>query len=344
MLYASKGVLYKVWVIRNDFHMPDLMLEIRPATYPNDYLSLCGIYNSISEWHSTPGNLALEHLHRDPNLYFAQFVAEILEDNQKKIVAVAEIGHNTRSHAAGKYWLEVCVHKQYQQRGIGNTLWQTLENAIEARGDATDLQTMINDDEANAVYFVQKHGFTAAWERIESRLDPKTIDLEHYAQLEANLAAAGIRIEVFSSFPEETRIKKLFDLDSELTLDVPFGQPSTLEPFELWHAKFLGNTDVNPDSIWIATKNNQWIGFTSLERQPDYFMIGMTGVQKAFRGMGVAKQLKLQGVRYALEQGGLEIRTFNDHVNTAMLQMNISMGFKRYRSRIRYEKTVKLTQ
>jgi hypothetical protein len=42
-------------------------------------------------------------------------------------------------------------------------------------------------------------------------------------------------------------------------------------------------------------------------------------------------------VRYALPTG-LEIRTFNDQSNTAMLRMNQQMGFVPFRSRLRFEK------
>jgi mycothiol synthase len=120
---------------------------------------------------------------------------------------------------------------------------------------------------------------------------------------------------------------------------VPFGQPATPEPFEVWAKNFIEDPSNNPDTIWIATHNNQWIAMTSLGKQKDHFFIGMTGVQKPYRSMGIAKALKLKGVKHALNTG-LEIRTMNDHVNTAMIAMNVAMGFKRHHSRLRFEKNL----
>ena len=66
-----------------------------------------------------------------------------------------------------------------------------------------------------------------------------------------------------------------------------------------------------------------------LNSSGDYLVIGTTGVLRAFRGQGLAKLLKMHGIRYALEHGDQEIRTFNDHINTAMLEMNAKLGFSR---------------
>lgn len=317
----------------------ETLLEIRPAKTPEDYPALVEVWNSGSDWQTKPENVALEDKIRDPELYFARYVAEILEHNSKKIVAVLEIGHNSRSHELGKYFVEIFVHKAYWRRGIASELLTVTENHLRELGDVVKIQTMFESDQAGALYLMQKLGFSQAWERIESRLLPKDADLTQFSALDSSLVTAGISIRRLAEFALETALPMLYALDVELLKDVPFGQPSTIMPFEPWRTEFLGNDENNPNAIWLAVKDGVWIGMSSLILQHSFWMIGMTGVKREYRGLGVAKRLKLEGVRYALNSG-LEIRTFNDYTNTAMLGMNKQMGFVPFRSRLRFEKNV----
>ncbi len=137
---------------------------------------------------------------------------------------------------------------------------------------------------------------------------------------------------------DQKRVVGVLSISHELFLDVPMGLNLTLPSFERWSKDFLENPANRPEAVWIAIKGDEWVGINSLEIKPGYFCIGFTGIKKAFRGLGIAKRLKLEGVRYALNHGALEIRTFNDHVNAAMLAMNFSMGFQKYRSSLRFER------
>ena len=181
-------------------------------------------------------------------------------------------------------------------------------------------------------------GFQQTWERVESRLEPSAVDFGAYADLDASLEAQGIEIRSLESLDDPDAMQKLYDLDMELLGDVPFGQAVTPPNFGQWHKQTSGDPRWDPATIWLAVKDGEWLAMSSLERLPDFFVIGMTGVKREHRGLGLAKRLKLEGVRYALLHGGAEIRTYNDHVNEAMLGMNASMGFQRFRSRLRFEK------
>jgi mycothiol synthase len=236
-----------------------------------------------------------------------------------------------------KKFVAIDVHKHFWRRGIARELIVVAQNQLQNLGDATKLQTMIDSDQAGALYLMHQLGFVQVWERIESRLLPKDVDLTASAALDSSLQAAGIQIRSLAEYDLETVLPTLYALDCELLADVPFGQPSTITPFEPWRNEFLENDENDPTTIWLAVKNDQWIGCSSLIRQTGFFMIGMTGVKREYRGLGIAKRLKLEGVRYALPSG-LEIRTFNDHSNAAMLGMNQQMGFVPFRSKLRFEK------
>ncbi len=319
--------------------MDSVHLEIRRAEYPNDYPSLVVVQNDTTDWKMKTDDFIRQDRNRDSKYHSQRFVAEILENHQKIMVGYLEVSHDDFSYESGKYDISINVLKAYQRKGIGASLYVTAQNHIAELGDAQKLQAMCNDFETSALHLLEQHGYQKVWERIESRLDPENVDLTQYTSLDQRLEQAGITIHTLSSFLSDTRIKQLYDLDLELIQDIPFGQTVTPEPFELWSKNFVEDPENNPETIWIAVKNNNWIAFTSLGRQPDHFYIGMTGVKKEFRGIGIAKALKLEGIRHALNTG-LEIRTMNDHVNRAMLEMNISMGFVRHHSRLRFEKVI----
>jgi mycothiol synthase len=313
------------------------LLEIRRAVYPEDYPALVEVWNSVSDWHTKPENVAADDRSRDPDLHFVRYLAVLLEQNHKRLVGVLELGHNSRSHEPGKYFVAIDVHKDFWRRGIATELVTVAQNHLEMLGDVQKLQTMFDSDQTGALYLMRKLGWTQAWERIESRLLPKNVDFAAYAALDSSLAQAGITIQSLAEFDLETALPKYHALDCELLADVPFGQPSTITPFERWHSEFLENDENDPATIWLAVKDGEWIGTSSLIRQSVFWMIGMTGVTRPYRGLGIAKRLKLEGVRHALPSG-LEIRTFNDHSNTAMLKMNQQMGFVPFRSKLRFEK------
>ena len=316
--------------------MTDLHLEIRPVRIPDDFPALVALARLALDWQVTAEDLAHEEANREAKYHHVAFVAEILDGGVKRIVGAADTGHDRFSYEDGKFRVNLMVHPDVEARGIGGALWQTVWNHL-AELNPKKLVNMTNSDSARGLRMLAHLGFQQVWERVESRLEPGAVDFAAYADLDADLEAQGMTIRSLESLNDPDAARKLYDLDMELLGDVPFGQAVTPPSFEQWHKETLSDPRWNPATIWLAVKDGEWIAMSSLERLPDFFVIGMTGVKRLFRGLGLAKRLKLEGVRYAQMHGGVEIRTYNDHVNTAMLGMNASMGFQRFRSRLRFE-------
>jgi GNAT superfamily N-acetyltransferase len=64
----------------------------------------------------------------------------------------------------------------------------------------------------------------------------------------------------------------------------------------------------------------------------------MTGVVRRWRRLGLARWLKLHSIRYALETGAREIRTYNDGSNSGMLALNRALGFSPVATDLRLKK------
>jgi GNAT superfamily N-acetyltransferase len=329
--------------------VPDTHFEIRPTRVPDDYSSIAAVLRAVNpEWPITPEDLVRDDANREAKYHFAGFVAEILEQGagglERRVVGVGTVGHNPFSHREDKYSVNVRVHPEYRRRGIGRGLYQTLLNHLEPLKPG-ELVGFTREDWPEAVAFLERRGFHEVHRRFESHLKPSGVDLSRYAGLEDRIRAAGIEIKVFSEITDPERERKLYELDTETMQDVPFGEPVTLPSFEQFSKRELEGPSFLPDGIFIALKDGEFVGLSSLGRDPeaDFVYIRMTGVKRAYRGLGLAKALKIRGVQYALEHGDLEIRTTNDPDNAGMLKINQEMGFVSRPAFLRFSKMLEPT-
>lgn len=317
--------------------MPESAFTVRPIRVPQDFAPVAEILNLVQDWPTTPADLERRERNREAKYHHAAFVAQVLEAGLPRVVGRVVVEHDSFSFEEGKFWFGIAVHPDYQRRGIGTALWQAGLQHL-APLEPRKLVNMVQSDSASGLGMLSKYGFQQTWERVESRLDPKSVDFRLYADLDATLEQSGVQIATLAELTRPDSLERLYALDVELMGDVPFGTSVTMPSFEQWHKEFTSDPRVRLDAVWVAYTGDEWLGFSSLDQHPTHFVIGMTGVKRAYRGRGIAKRLKLEGVKYALAHGGFEIRTYNDHVNQAMLEMNTNMGFKRYRSMLRFEK------
>jgi GNAT superfamily N-acetyltransferase len=329
--------------------MTDFHFEIRPTRVPDDYPAIAAVLRAANpEWPITAEDIAREDANREPQYHHAGFIAEILEPGsnglERHVVGVAHTGHVSFSHREDKFFVDVRVHPEYRQRGIGQSLYQTVLNHLEPMNPGL-LVARTQENWPESVAFLERRGFREEHRRFESRLRPSSLDLSRYDGLEARARATGVEIKAYSSITDPERERKLYDLDIETTLDVPFGEPVTPPGFEQYKKEELDDPRFKPDGTFVALKDGEFVGMSSLGRDPDadFLVIRMTGVKRAYRGLGLAKLLKIHGVRYALAHGDLEIRTFNDPDNTSMLKINQEMGFVARPAALRYSRKLDRT-
>ena len=243
----------------------------------------------------------------------------------------------------GRLRIRVLVDPAHRRRGAGRALYDALfERALEA--GATELVTEARADEGDAHRFLLCRGFVEYHRRIESRLqlaavDPAAVARAIDAHTDAFLAS-GVRIATYRqlqlAYADAPR--RLYDLDSLLWVDVPFGLSGSVPTFEEYQVMELSDPDFLPAATFVALDGDRWIGLGSLMNGPGFLLNSITGVVREWRGRGLARWLKLHTLRYALERGAVEIRTFNDAVNDAILALNRSFGFTVASVELRYRK------
>lgn len=243
----------------------------------------------------------------------------------------------------GRLRIRVLVPPERRRRGLGRALYDALR-AIASEAGATELVTEARSTDEDAAPFLANRGFVEYHRRIENRLsmsdvDPATIGRAIDRHVDA-LFASGVRVATFRQLAlvQGDAARRLYDLDATLWADVPFGLTGTLPSFEEYLAAEIAHPDFLPAATFIALDGDRWIGVSALVRGPGFLLNSMTGVLRDWRGRGVARWLKLHTLRRALECNAAEIRTFNDSINSAILALNASFGFRVANVQVRYRK------
>lgn len=83
------------------------------------------------------------------------------------------------------------------------------------------------------------------------------------------------------------------------------------------------------ESYIIAALDNEWVGLTSIIMDSETLegKSGLTVVQKAHQGRGIAKAIKALSLKQAVHQGVKVVLTQNHHDNAPMLAVNKLLGF-----------------
>jgi GNAT superfamily N-acetyltransferase len=246
----------------------------------------------------------------------------------------------------GRIRIRVMVDPAHRGAGLGGAIYDALEARARDAG-ATELVTEAAESEAGARALLARRGFAEYHRRIESRLQLPEVAPERIARgIEALTVAffpAGVRIATYRQLllavPDAAR--RLYDLDAELWADVPFGLTGSVPTFEQYQALELADPDFLPQATFVALDGHRWIGLGALMNGPGFLLNAMTGVARKWRGRGLARWLMLHTIRWALERGASELRTFNDAVNDAILGLNRSLGFRVESVEVRYRKDVR---
>ncbi len=320
--------------------MKTLSSTLRPFT-KKDYPALTALLNAVyHEYPITETEVRSWDTRRDPNLVCHRVVLE----REDKLIGVAVFEHLSWIFHPQKFSVEINVYPEYQSQGFGTELYQQLMTDLKKHKPLI-LRTRTREDMLSGVAFAKKHGFTEETRDFESRLDPNTLSFAELDQLKAKLKTDGISFMRLSEYiqTEPEYQKKLYDLDVEISKDVPFpeGETHTTPSFDSWVKGFFENPNFKPEAHLLAMYQGEALGFNSFwptKAEPGCIYNGLTGVKKAFRHKGIAKALKLENLKWAKEQGYTVVKTWNNTRNKGMLAINESLGFFRQPAWIIFKK------
>lgn len=169
-------------------------------------------------------------------------------------------------------------------------------------------------------------------------LEAACLDVARSADREAAVQAAGIRTVPleeatraagWGEFAQsEAAQRRVYDLVISRLAAVPGAVASRPWPFEVWRERAAARYD--PALVFVAVSPaGEWVGLTELfaGRLPGALRTGLTGVEPAWQGRGVAYALKLAALRSARERGYCSVDTMNHQRNAPMRAVNRALGF-----------------
>jgi mycothiol synthase len=305
-------------------------ITVRPMDVTRDGSDVARIRSAcFPEWPVSGDEVADAEARRLPERLHVPWVA-VDHDVLVGYGYVEEPGVGARP---GRLRIRVLVDPTQRERGIGTALYTALHERAREAG-ATELVTETKAEDPAALHFLAHRGFVEFHRRIESRLRiqetaPAAIARGIDRMTDA-FFATGVRIATYGQLllaaPDAPR--RLYDLDASLWLDVPYGLTGDFLSFAQYQALELADPDFLPRATFIALDGERWIGLAALMNGRGFLLNSMTGVVREWRGRGLARWLKLHTIRWAIERGASEIRTFNDSVNEAILGLNRSFGFR----------------
>lgn len=155
---------------------------------------------------------------------------------------------------------------------------------------------------------------------------PRTADLD-----EARSATPeGIRF--FSLMDvgdtEDSRLR-LYELVREGVVDDP-SNDGTFMSYEQFSAELFEPYYWRwAECQFLAADGRNWVGLVNLQlREGGAAEFGVTVVERAYRGRGIARALKLVALAYAHGRGITHLATRNDPRNEAIVRLNCSLGFR----------------
>jgi RimJ/RimL family protein N-acetyltransferase len=256
---------------------------------------------------------------------------------RRRLVAVASdgaiVGYGYIDHETwmrpGRFELWALVDPARRGAGIGAALYDHAQQLAVAHG-ATSFGSEVRDDDPASLRFAERRGFRIDGHTFESILDLTAFDDQRFAGAIEVAEATGIRFFTMADLGDTAEAKrKLYELNRRTALDNPSAD-GTFAPFEEFQQFVFGASWYRPDGQILAADGERWVGIAAVAYYPERNSAynAFTGVERDYRGRGLAQALKLLAIRFAQRYGAAHIRTNNDSQNAPMLAINRKLGYR----------------
>jgi len=251
------------------------------------------------------------------------WVAEV----EGRAVGRVECFRNFFTEGSRNGFLNVAVLNAHRNRGLGRALYDVgLEYA---HGLALgEVLTSFHENHAG-VAFAARRGFKHVRAESESVLDPGAV--REVPSPDTDLRPVGA---------VDPRL--VYDVDLEATLDMPQTEAIDHIPYHEWEQHVLRHPSFTAEGSFVAIVDGVAAAVSLLiadvESGRAHNMF--TGTLRAYRGRGLALDVKLASIRWAAAQGITMMATNNDETNAPMLAINRRLGYVPAGRRVEWLKTM----
>jgi GNAT superfamily N-acetyltransferase len=226
---------------------------------------------------------------------------------------------------------------------VGTLLYEEALGFARAAG-AAEFEAEVREGDPAPLAFAQHRGFELSRHIFESTLDLASFDESRFDGAVAATEGNGFRFFTLADAGDTLASRRtLYALNRSTAMDVP-GRHTPFAPFDAFRAQVFDASWFRADAQIVAAHTSdpaQRVGMAALdyfEKQVWDVESGaprtvrrmyhmMTGVEREYRGRGLATALKLLAVRCARRYGAAYLRTNNDSQNAPMLAVNRKLGF-----------------
>ncbi|HYF80950.1 MAG TPA: GNAT family N-acetyltransferase [Symbiobacteriaceae bacterium] len=243
-------------------------------------------------------------------------------------IAGTGLGYSGIGTKPDEFGIKIRVDQPYQQQGAGRALYQAIEAWAIAQG-ATRLAAGVREVHEDALAWARRRGYEVEHHIFRSRLPLADWNAAAFAPYVEQTKAAGIRFSSFAAeITGEASYERCYDFIGRLMDDIPGALGRNRAPYERWRNNFRTRPEMDPAGWIMAIDGNRWVGLSSVVRRPDEgYFTGFTGIEREYRGRGIALALKVVSLEYARSIGAREIFTSNHSVNAPMLAINRKLGY-----------------
>jgi len=262
-----------------------------------------------------------------PGAVQERYVA-ILDGRAVGIYVVADAFFLDRPHT---FTANIGVGAANRRRGIGSRLYDHMLERVKAH-EGNRIYCFISEAESEAVQFAKNRGFTTTGRANRmSRLDVEKANLDNgYQGIVERLEAEGIMFRTISEVGMENEpvLRAIHAMAYESARDIPSSEEFSAIPFEVWQ-KWITSPGNSPDQGWVAFDGDRPVGIAVLSRRgKDGGFNNYTGVDREYRGRGIARALKVKTLDWSRANGVRWIFTGNDVDNSRMLAINVRLGYE----------------
>lgn len=239
------------------------------------------------------------------------------------------LGYSGLGTKPGEFGIKIRVDQPFQGQGAGRALYQAIEAWALAEG-ATRLTAGVREVHPDALAWARRRGYEVEHHIFRSRLPLADWNGAAFAPYVERAKAAGIRFSSFAAeITGEETYERCYDFIGRLMDDMPGALGRTRAPYGRWRNNFRTLPYMDQAGWIMAIDSDRWVGLSSVVRRPDEgYYTGFTGIEREYRGRGLALALKVVALEYARSIGAAVIFTSNHSVNAPMLAVNRKLGYE----------------
>jgi RimJ/RimL family protein N-acetyltransferase len=304
-------------------------LTYRPATPVDAELASDLMTFAYPELPEDPVMTRYEWEHPDAGWAYGRFIAEL----EGRPIAYVKWSHGPWDKVPDRHSeVEVYLDRAVLDFDLLKSLWSWAgEQATEAGSWLLVAYAVENEHEALDV--LSELGFKVdrtekVWELDLKEHGPRLIEEAKDARVK--MTREGIQLVSLAQWRDRDALRKLHGLNEMTANDMPHSVaivPATFEDYALR----MESPERPQDRYWIALDGDQPVALSYLRFPPvrGHVWTGYTCTHPRYRGRGIARAVKLQGLAQAAELGVPSVFTDNDSENTPMLHINERLGYHR---------------